>query len=422
MPHMNTRSRKGIVILVLIIAGETVFLLPFVVARIFRPTFLDVFELTNLQLGTAFALYGLVAMVSYLLGGPLADRYSGRRLMAAALIATSLGGLLFASVPSLQILTWLYAFWGLTTILLFWAALIRATREWGGIDQQGKAYGLLDGGRGLFAALVASFSVWIFSLLLPEQVLEATMAQRTAALKQIILIYTFLVLVVSGLVWWFIPETNATTVKSSPKVNFAGIKYLMTKPAIWLQAIIVVCAYAGYKTTDDFSLYARDAFGYNEVEAAKIGTISFWMRPLAAIAAGYLADRFSASRLITISFSLVLLGSLCLGTGMLKPNTYWFLLIAISATSAGIYAVRGVYFALYQEARIPLAITGSAVGLVSLIGFTPDIFMGPLMGYLIDRSPGAVGHQQVFLVLAGLAVVGLAAVTAFRFSDSSKTH
>lgn len=419
---MNTRSRKGIVILVLIIAGETIFLLPFVVARIFRPTFLDVFELTNLQLGTAFALYGLVAMISYLLGGPLADRYSGRRLMAAALIATSLGGLLFASVPSLQILTWLYAFWGLTTILLFWAALIRATREWGGIDQQGKAYGLLDGGRGLFAALVASFSVWIFSLLLPEQVLEATMAQRTAALKQIILIYTFLVLVVSGLVWWFIPETNATTVKSSPKVNFAGIKYLMTKPAIWLQAIIVVCAYAGYKTTDDFSLYARDAFGYNEVEAAKIGTISFWMRPLAAIAAGYLADRFSASRLITISFSLVLLGSLCLGTGMLKPNTYWFLLIAISATSAGIYAVRGVYFALYQEARIPLAITGSAVGLVSLIGFTPDIFMGPLMGYLIDRSPGAVGHQQVFLVLAGLAVVGLAAVTAFRFSDSSKTH
>jgi MFS family permease len=136
---MHAGKRKGTVLLVLIIAGETVFLLPFVVARIFRPTLLDVFNLTNLQLGSAFSIYGLVAMISYLLGGPLADRYSARRLMALALVATSLGGLLFAMVPSLSILNALYAFWGMTTILLFWAALIRATREWGGIDAQGKA-------------------------------------------------------------------------------------------------------------------------------------------------------------------------------------------------------------------------------------------------------------------------------------------
>jgi hypothetical protein len=42
--------------------------------------------------------------------------------------------------------------------------------------------------------------------------------------------------------------------------------------------------------------------------------------------------------------------------------------------------------------------------------------MGPLMGYLIDRSPGSVGHQQVFLVLAVFAVLGLAAVVSFGLS------
>jgi hypothetical protein len=40
----------------LIAAGEAVFLLPFVLDRVFRPTFLDVFGVTNLQLGTAFSL------------------------------------------------------------------------------------------------------------------------------------------------------------------------------------------------------------------------------------------------------------------------------------------------------------------------------------------------------------------------------
>ena len=41
---VGLRKRSGaIAIFVLILAGETAFLLPFVVARIFRPTVLDVF-------------------------------------------------------------------------------------------------------------------------------------------------------------------------------------------------------------------------------------------------------------------------------------------------------------------------------------------------------------------------------------------
>ena len=86
----------------------------------------------------------------------------------------------------------------------------------------------------------------------------------------------------------------------------------------------------------------------------------------------------------------------------------------------GIYALRGVYFPLFEEAKVPLAITGSAVGLVSVVGYTPDIFMGPLMGYLIDRSPGATGHQHVFAVVAGFAVVGLIATLCFQYMTKQK--
>ncbi len=404
-------------ILVLIIAGEAVFLLPFVVSRIFRPTFLEVFGLTNLELGTAFALYGLVAMFSYLFGGPLADRYSAKKLMTIALVTTSVGGLLFTTIPSFNILTVLYAFWGLTTILLFWAALIRATREWGGIAGQGKAYGLLDGGRGLFAALIASISVWIFSGLLPDQLTEVTIEQRTAALKQIILLFTLLVLIVAVMVWVFIPDPVPVKENGSKKLSYANLGRLIKRPVIWYHSIIVLCAYAGYKTTDDFSLYASDAFGYDEVESAMIGTVSFWMRPVAAVTAGFLADRFKPTLLISISFVLMLLGALFLGSDILRPGMYWNFILVISTVSAGIYGVRGIYFALYQEARVPLVLTGSAVGLVSIVGFTPDIFMGPLMGYLIDSSPGAAGHQHVFLVLVLFAAVGLVATMAFTLSS-----
>ncbi len=412
---MESRTRSAVIMATLIVAGETVFLLPFVVARIFRPTFLDVFGITNLQLGTAFALYGSIAMVAYFLGGPLADRFSARRLMTAALLATSLGGIFFAVIPSLMVLTLLYGFWGLTTILMFWAALIRATREWGGIDRQGRAYGILDGGRGLFVALLASISVWVFASLLPVEVASATIDQRTAALKQIIWIFTGLVLCVALLVWLIVPEIDKPSKAiSRQKLKLSGVRQLLRKRTIWLQAVIVLCAYVGYKTTDDFSLYASDAFGYNDVAAAHIGTISFWVRPLAAVIAGFLADRIRSSKVTILGFGLMFFGSVAIAAGILNPDMYLALVFTIVITSTGIYALRGIYFALFQESGVPLVMTGSAVGLVSVIGFAPDIFMGPLMGFLIDRSPGALGHQHVFVVLGAFSLIGLVAALLFE--------
>ncbi|MGC6502224.1 MAG: MFS transporter, partial [Flavobacteriaceae bacterium] len=71
-------------LLLLILAGEAIFLLPFVLSRIFRPTFLAVFALTNYQLGICFSIYGVVALLSYLYGGVLADVFSPRKLIASA--------------------------------------------------------------------------------------------------------------------------------------------------------------------------------------------------------------------------------------------------------------------------------------------------------------------------------------------------
>ncbi len=427
MPSRAARSkytlRRGLIMMALIISGEAIFVLPFVVARIFRPTFLDVFQLTNFELGAAFSAYGVVAIFAYFGGGPLADRFQARTLMAIALVATGVGGIWMAFIPSLQTLTILYAIWGLTTIFLFWAAMIRATRVWGGADGQGQAYGILDGGRGLFSALLASISVAIFAALLPSDLSAATLDQRSQALGWIIWIYVCMIFVIALFVWLTIPDSHpgqAITVR--PKLSLHGIREVMKLPSVWLQAIIVICAYVGYKSTDDFSLFARDAFGYDEVVSARIGTISFWIRPLAALGAGLVADRWTSSRTVLGCFAIMLIGSAYIGLGFLHGSIVWMLIIVIAATSVGIYGLRGIYFALFEEARVPLAVTGSAIGLVSVIGFTPDVFMGPLMGFLLDRSPGALGHQHVFLVVGAFALLGLIAAILFSSLTAKKSQ
>ena len=74
----------------LILAGEAIYALPFHVTRFFRPTALQVFDLTNTELGTAQAVYGVVAMLSYFSGGPLADRFPARKLLAWSLWSPAL--------------------------------------------------------------------------------------------------------------------------------------------------------------------------------------------------------------------------------------------------------------------------------------------------------------------------------------------
>src|SRR6056297_3615999 len=103
------KQRKATTLLSLILAGEAVFFLPFILPRVFRPTMLTVFEISNTQLGSFFSVYGLIAMISYLFGGQLADRFSARKLMAIALWLTAAGGLVMSFVPSP---IWIYLIYG----------------------------------------------------------------------------------------------------------------------------------------------------------------------------------------------------------------------------------------------------------------------------------------------------------------------
>ena len=76
----------------LIIAGEAIYALPFHLTRFFRPTVLEVFGITATELGAAQSIYGVVAMLAYFPGGPLADRFPARKLMAMSLWTTAAGG------------------------------------------------------------------------------------------------------------------------------------------------------------------------------------------------------------------------------------------------------------------------------------------------------------------------------------------
>lgn len=408
-------------------AGEAVFILPFVLQRIFRTTFLESFGITNVQLGSCFSVYGTVAFFSYFFGGPLADKIKPHMLMSVALLLTALGGFYLATYPSLTNLHLLYGFWGFTTIFLFWAAMIKATRIWGGQNKQGIAFGFLDGGRGLVAAIFGSVGVLVFSSFITKEIELTSVLERKVAFKQVIIYTSFSVCVVALLVFFFLrkladSEEKQNSIETSfdkPKlITLENFKTVMKFKAVWLLMVIILCAYFGYKMTDLFSQYAEDVMSYNKIEAAKVGTSLLYLRPIIGVVIGLLADRTRASLWIVIGFFLMLITGGIFASGIINDNFTLLFILSIGTMALGVYSARVLYFATLEESKIPLALTGTAVGFISIVGYTPDIFAGPLMGYFLDKNPGAVGLQHSFGIMMLFSLVGF--VAAFWLYRHSK--
>ncbi len=390
----------------LIFVGEVMFSLPFHIPRYFRATVLDVFGLSNTQLGDVFAVYGITATSAYFLGGPLADRFPARKLIATSLLATGAGGLYLSTIPGPFALGVLYGYWGLTTILLFWAALIRATREWGGTSSQGRAFGFLEGGRGLVSACLASLAVIVFGWLLPAAAEHVTSGERLAALKSVIHFYTATTLTAAFLCWVAIPGEESPPRRSRPKI-FKGMGEVLRTRSVWAQAMIVLCAYCGYRGLDNYSLYAVQVLDMSELDGARFAEKAAYIRVIAPITAGLIADRFNARRVIGGLFV-----SMTISYGVLSqiapPSDLVIILYAnIFISYVAVFGLRGVYFALLEETQVPTNCTGTAAGLISVAGFTPDIFFGSISGRILDHSPGVTGHLNYFLLLTGISAVGV---------------
>ena len=400
--------------LVLVLAGEMIFSLPFHAPRFFRPTVLEAFGFSNTQLGDIFAVYGVLAMLAYFPGGALADRFQARKLMSLSLLATAAGGFYMATLPGFLPMMLLYGYWGVTTIFLFWAAMIRATRAWGGSRSQGVAFGILDGGRGLVAAGFAMFAVAVLALYLPADVFQADPAARRAGLRSVILLYSAATAAIGVLAWFLLPDpppdpvpAGATGLPRDRGPLLRSMAAVLRRPVVWAQAAVIVCAYSAYKGLDNYSLYAVQVLGLDEVEAARLTAWASYLRPVAAVLTGLAADRILAARAIGIAFAALLAS--CLLLGLAEPDPAWLVVIYgnVFVSFFAVFALRGVYFALLEETGTPRHLTGATVGAVSFIGYTPEIFFGPVSGRILDRSPGLEGHQHYFLFLAAFALAGL---------------
>jgi len=407
----HSALRRYIQLGVLTLAGGAIYPLIYL-RQNFEVSILESFGISITELNQLYSMLGVIFVATYLPSGWLADKVAPRWLVAFSLAMTAVLGVWFSTLPPYESLRVIFVGWGFVTGLTFWAALIKGVAVLAQHDEQGRFFGLLDGGRGLVEAILATIAVAWFA-----HSLDVAGLPIATALQKVIYLYVGFALFMSIVVIFAIDDAkgNSEPERSRRRTGtlLADLKTIFSKVEVWLAAFCILTGYQLFWATYSFSGYMQQSYGLSAVAVGSITVAKLWMRPIGAVAAGFIGDRFNRERVLAV---LMLSGTAALAGLILLPlsASVGMLLAVVLFIGLATYAIRGIFWATLDSCEIPTRIKGLAIGVISLIGYSPDIYLPLINGFLLEKYPGKPGYSIYF---AGIVFMGLlGTIAAWRLN------
>ena len=222
--------------LLLLAAGAgIIFQLPYIRETFYVPI-QNAMGLSNAQMGLLSSGYATMATLSYFIGGMIADKFSARKLLTFSFIATGALGLWFSTFPSFAIGRLIFVLMGITSIITYWSACIKATRMLGGEEEQGRLFGLQEGLRGILNAAVVFGMAWVFAQF-TDEIAGASAAIKVCAIVDIII----------GILKFIFIEDTKREEHSEPVGSVVKEMFkTLLLPRVWVLVAIVFTAYSVY--------------------------------------------------------------------------------------------------------------------------------------------------------------------------------
>ncbi len=388
----------------LALAASVIYSAPYL-RQLFKTSLLDAFSLTESQLGNLSSMYAITSIICYIPGGWIADRVAPRILVIIALFASAATYAWWATIPSYQELLIIHALWGVIGVGILGAAMGKRVRLLAGGDEQGRMFGTLEGGRGLFEAILLTVATFVFSLF----------ATRQLGMVNVIVIYTVFAAVL-GIVMLFMKDADREPSSTgSEKIHISDLLLIVKQPTIWLLCIILAAVYHVFWATIEFPSFAETGgFALPLAAATALGATKLWMRPFGGVFAGMLGDRIGNVRVMEWLFLASIVCCLYLALMPTTPDIAWTLWVFIFPFGLLAYGLRGVFWALLYECSVPARALGTAIGFISIMGYSSDGYIPQVSAYLHTNYETGTAYQLFFTYVAIAATIGLAASWLLR--------
>jgi len=400
-------GRKWIVLILASIGSSIIYYVPYL-SGIFYDPVIQALNITNTQLGLLFSAYAISAMICYIPSGIVADKIRMRTLSGVGFISTALLVLGFALLPPFEICLVIYAGLGVTTILIWWGVRFKLVRLIYKEEEYPKRIGIsygLYGAAGLVFGLLAAGIVGLVA------------NNMGLAFSYVLLVNGLVLLVLGVLSFIFIPKFKEE-IKSESALDLSGFVSALKNPVVWLAALSVFFVYWFSQGVAYTTPYLTAVLGASLIMTTVVATIrQYGVGVLSAPIFGFIADKFKPSKVVaigSIAFAVCALALRFLPTTAAIVIIAAVLVIVLGFLGTGTF---GIVSGQLTEGRVPVHYFGAATGLLSIIGYLPDVFFRTWFGSIMDAGTDAAGvvaasaFQQIFVILIIVAI--LAAATSF---------
>ncbi len=395
---------KWLTLIIVALAGGLITKLPYL-----RETYMEPLQAatgaTKTQLGLLMSAYGIVNFICYFPGGILADKFSSKKLIMLSCFGTAAAGLWYWTMPGFGALVVIHAIFAVTTVFTFWAAMVKSINNLGGPEEQGRLFGMLEGGRGLIGTLAAFGSVAVFGMA----------ADDIGGMKNAILYYSVL-LIIAGVLAAIFMKDNKPVVSTEEKKNPLNVKDVMAvvkMPMVWLCGVLGVCNYSALIFHGYITGYLSEAFGLSATMVANLSVVrTYFMMMVGAFVAGIISDKVG-SRIKFIQWAFLGMAVFATLYVVIPTNGAAAIpMIVANFVCYGLclYSIKALYFSTIDEVLVPKKLAGTASGIISLVTYSVEIFLYTVSGNMVDKYIGTAtpfqGYIHCFIAMSVLSVIG----------------
>lgn len=407
MLQTKTFSRvmlKKYAIVAVLTFSNVVYLIPYL-ATDFYTQFQEAYHLSDGELGRLVTFYGLTATPGYFIGGWLADRFDPKKLIIASCMLTGLVAVLVSFTGDYPILLMLHLLYGITSTMLNWGAYLKLIRMLGGDDEQGRLYGATDIAYGVLSLIINYVIIWLSVTYL---------LQHPMGFKFAIMLYAGFSFIVGVAIIFAVPKVKNRKL-SENEANEDSIRAnliltVLKMPLTWFLSLFTLGFYIIKSTIPYLNPYLSDSFGVDVAFAtAFVVTARTFAVTIFSPLGGWIRDRMgSATPVLLVGSAATILVSVALTlTPQMQGVGIFAMMLGVLLAMFGALTTTGLYTPI-TDGKVPVAYTGTILGIASAIGYSSDIWLWSLAGSWLDDY-GNAGYALIWLLTAGGGVLMLAA-------------
>lgn len=384
-------------LIILISMGSSVVYTPMYLKNIFYDPLMQAIGCSNADLGMMVSMYGIAAVVCYLPSGIVADKFRMRTLATVGFVGTAALTFVYAALPSLVVCYIIFLGMGITSILIWWGTRYKVIRLCCEENEYSQKIGISYSIYGLAGLVVG----------LVNTAIVASFADAVTGVRVMIVFLGAILLIMGVLSYILIPDFKGEISQNSGLFDLKDAVEAFKWPGVIWAALTMFFVYSVYQGATYTTPYMTQAFGADDTLVNVIGLIrTYGIGLLAGPVVGWLATKIkSASKAMVICFLLSI--GLLIGF-IVMPTTAGVAVVASMVVLFGFttYGAFSIGSSPLSEIKMPMRIFGTATGLLSVIGFMPDMFIHAWYGSMIDAK-GLDAYPQIFGIETALAVVGI---------------